>query len=123
MYGDLGAVSTRIPANLANGASGIGSVNPMLEHPVTTARNRIQAFREGVQSQTSTLRQIADVNFGGEPAGQSGPTNKPVRSGEMGLLHDDLDDLEEALTVMAYQIERFRSLGVVPPPQPPRLAR
>ena len=82
------------------------------ENPVSTARNRVSVCAMNINTQTDRVAKIADVLFGPQPPTVANEKGHPSRSGESGLLHDDLDNLADCIEYLSLQIERLTPLGV-----------
>lgn len=81
------------------------------ENPLTSARGRVSQSTEGVRQLTAQVSDIADAVFGTQGPSAAGPEANPPRSGEAGLLHDDLDALFMQIAYLSDQIRRLSPLA------------
>lgn len=75
------------------------------------ANDRFANAIKQVEELTAKARNIADGVFGGEPTGSVGP--EYAQSDTIGHLHDlsrNADALDNALSALTYQINRFQTL-------------
>ena len=86
-------------------------MNNQSDSPLTTARTKVNLASNIVQAMTEQVSNIADVVFG--PQGPSAATanDHPPRSGEAGMLHDDIELLGGKLEGLVRQIDRLQILG------------
>ena len=81
------------------------------ENPVTNARNRVERLTKGLAIETDRVQEIADTMFGPLPPSPNGSGERALRAGESGILHDNLDDLEEGVRALERQIDRLTTLA------------
>ena len=86
------------------------------ENPVTAARNRIIGATKAILAEADRVRAIADTMFGqeGSPQGIATPA-QPPRCGEAGILHDEIDSLELALSSLNSEVGRLTPLSFSAP--------
>lgn len=85
------------------------------ENPVTAARNRIVGIAKQIASETDRVRAVADAMFGQEGTDGANVALQPSRSGEAGILHDEIDELELRLDTLNSQIARLTPLSFSEP--------
>lgn len=88
------------------------------ENPVTSARGKADVATKKVHDLRSMVVVIADRVFGPPPPRPERADRAVGRSGEAGLLHDQMDDLHEALDALRDELERLVPLGYADPDQP-----
>lgn len=107
-----------------DGRNVIGTnANEAVENPVSAARGKVDEAISRVSNAARRLESIADTIFGSVPVGPVGPSTgekRITRTGEFGLLHDQLDDLYAALRALEDQVIRLDTLAIG---APPRLSR
>ena len=81
------------------------------DNPLSSARGKINTLADGVRQMTQEVARIADTVFGPQPPQPPSGGVNPSRSGEAGLLHDDMDSLEQSLVSLAAQLLRLKRLG------------
>ena len=81
------------------------------ENPVTNARNRVERLTKRLANETHRVEEIADTMFGSDAPSEGSNGARPTRAGESGILHDNLDDLEEGVRALERQIDRLTTLA------------
>lgn len=94
----------------------MGATARQEENPMTAARGRLQEAIDRVRSITKAVAIVADITFGAPPEGEGIGRPMEARYGEMGLVHERIDVLEEALANLEYQVSRLSPLSIAPQP-------